>query len=91
MKYVAGRKFKISGIDLDIEVNGCFPGGQGRSIRWMQNSYQITMNGIPMEITEQGLETLENAMHEIAIVETDGPVNSQEPLVEKKKRGRPRK
>ena len=62
MKHQAGEKFSITGVDLNIEINGCFPGGQGRAMHITENSYQITVNGVPMDITERHLDLLQSSV-----------------------------
>lgn len=104
MKYPTGRKFDIKNADMLIEICGCYPGGQGRMVRWMQNSYQITLNGVPMEITEESLDTLFAAMRsdEQKAIETKAVAveykaeepeqpKPQETKPEAPRRGRPRK
>lgn len=106
MKHVPGKKFEIKNANFAVEVNGCYPGGQGRMIRWMENSYQITINGIPMEITERHLDLLESAS---TITPAEPAYTVNEPIYDvppaiveemvqpepaepaKKKTGRPRK
>jgi ribosomal protein L24 len=62
MQHQTGEKFNIKGADLNIEISGCFPGGQGRTLSIRENSYQITINGVPMDITESHLELLKNSV-----------------------------
>ena len=87
MKYVYSENFEIKGINLKIEILGCFPGGQRRTINVKDDSYKVLMNGIEMEcVTEKNLELLVNASVK-EIIDTKPPLIEEQ----KKKRGRPAK
>ncbi len=102
MKFNAGDKFEIDGISLRVEIEGCFPGGQGRSLRVTENSYQITVNGVPMDISERHLDLLRDSKKAVStgVLPTEIVVEKEsieivkpdvEVVVIKKRMGRPPK
>ena len=61
MKYKYNDKFKIKNVNLDLEVLGCFPGGQQRTVQMKENSYKVLMNGCEVDITERNLDLLKQS------------------------------
>ena len=61
MKYKYNDKFKIKNVNLDLEVLGCFPGGQQRTVQMKENSYKVLMNGCEVDITERNLDLLKES------------------------------
>ena len=61
MKYKYNDKFKIKNINLDLEILGCFPGGQQRTLQLKEDSYHVLMNGCEIDITERNLNLLKES------------------------------
>ena len=91
MKYQYLEKFKVQGIDLDIEILGLFSAGQQRTLQIKDNSYRVKMNGAEVDITETNLEILRKAgkvAKEVVIVDVTNEPKMEQPIVEKKRLGR---
>jgi len=86
MKYQYKDKFTVENANFDVEVLGCFPGGQQRTIHTKENSYQVLVNGVEFNITESNLEQLLK-------FNNPAPKESEpeEEKTEKRGRGRPPK
>ena len=87
MKYAYADSFEINGINLKVEILGCFTGGQRRQIMVKEDSYKVLINGVEMEcVTESNLELLVKAsLKGNAQVLTIPPAAINETIPEKKK------
>ena len=89
-------KFEIRNADFRVEIQGIYPAGQQLTMQITTNAYRVMLNGIDVILTEDNLNLLKSASKKVEVEEVIEPLekvggtsNDEDPIIEKKKMGRP--